>query len=170
MVSSPARNTPRQRRKRKGEAIEVFIHPGRQVIVAETSLSGGNYFWPDGQGPEALIAPPAEWWQYVLDKARDYPKPAAGAHRTVSTGRGDWKRLTHCPICGRNENTVCQVHTDGETIRCFRGNSFFPLTSNPESAQGSGDTSVISTSAGAPSPSPANLGSPLQRLRRQHRD
>ena len=28
-----------------------------------------------------------------------------------------------------------------------------PLISNPESAQGTGDTSVISTSAGAPSPS-----------------
>ena len=158
---------------RKGEAIEVFIHPGRQVIVAgKHPSSGGNYFWPDGQGPEALIAPPAEWWQYVLEKARDYPKPAAGAHRTVSTGRDDWRTLQRCPICGRDSNVVCQIHTDGDTIRCFKGSTFCPPELNPGERTGDwrykrdqhvgwGTFAIFHR---------CRLGSPLQQLRRLHRD
>ena len=157
----------------KGEAIEVFIHPGRQVIVAgKHPSSGGNYFWPDGRGPEALIAPPAEWWQYVLDKARDYPKPAERANRTVSSGRCDWRRLARCPICSRDQNTVCQIHTDERTIRCFRGSTYCPPDLQPEERTGDwrykrdqhvgwGTFAIFHR---------ADLGSPLQRLRRQHRD
>ncbi|ABB34694.1 conserved hypothetical protein [Synechococcus sp. CC9605] len=66
----------------KGEAEEVFCHPGRQVIVAgEHPSSGGHYFWPVGFGPEALCAPPEEWWSHVLELSRDYPRPAAGANK-----------------------------------------------------------------------------------------
>ena len=116
----------------KGELIEVFLHPGRQVIVAgDHPSSGGVYFWPDDQGPERLVPPPELWWSYVLKQARDYPYPAAGAHRTVATGRscrGDWRRLHTCPVCGRgpNDNPACSIHRDGETLRCFIGSTFSP--------------------------------------------
>jgi hypothetical protein len=118
----------------KGEAEEIFCHPGRQVIVAGAHpASGGHYFWPNGSGPEALSAPPAEWWGHVLTLARDYPHPAAGADKTVSTSRfasGDWQRLEHCPICGRgpDDNPLCQIHSDSQTLRCFLGQTFSPPT------------------------------------------
>ena len=124
----------------KGEAEEVFCHPGRQVIVAgEHPSSGGHYFWPIGFGPEALSAPPEEWWAHVLELSRDYPRPAAGANKTVSTNRfasRDWQRIEHCPICGRgpDDNPLCQIHSDGQTLRCFLGQTFSPPT-NLESGE-----------------------------------
>ena len=157
----------------KGEAVERFaLHTGRQVVVIGNHYSGGNYCWPQEQGPEALAPLPSQWFDYIVEQERDYPKPAAGAHRTVSTGRGDWKRLAQCPICGRNENTVCQVHTDGETIRCFKGSTFCPPVLLPGERTGEwrykrdqhvgwGTFAIFHRD---------NLGSPLQRLRRQHRD
>ena len=119
---------------RQGEAEEIFCHPGRQVIVAGAHpSSGGHYFWPVGFGPEALSAPPEEWWDHVLKLSRDYPHPAAGANKTVSTSRfasRDWQRIEHCPICGRgpDDNPLCQLHRDGETLRCFLGQTFSPPT------------------------------------------
>jgi len=117
----------------KGEAIEVFLHPARQVIVAgDHPSSGGVYLWPEGQGPERLVPPPDLWWSYVIEKSRDYPKPAAGAHRTVSSVRtansGDWSRLHTCPVCGRGpkNNPACSIHRDGQTLRCFLGSTFSP--------------------------------------------
>jgi hypothetical protein len=118
----------------KGEAEEVFCHPGRQIIVAGAHpASGGFYFWPVGYGPEALSEPPAEWWNHVLELGRDYPRPAAGANKTVSTSRfasRDWQRIEHCPVCGRgpDDNPLCQLHRDGETLRCFLGQTFSPPT------------------------------------------
>lgn len=118
----------------KGEAEEIFCHPGRQVIVAGAHpVSGGHYFWPVGFGPEALSAPPENWWNHVLEVSRDYPRPAAGANKTVSTNRffsRDWQRIEHCPICDRgpDDNPICQLHRDGETLRCFLGQTFSPPT------------------------------------------
>lgn len=111
----------------KGEAVEVFASPLRQVIVSGSHpSSGGAYRWPEGQGPEALAEPPAAWWAFVLEMARDFPKPAARANRTVTTSRGDWRRISNCPICQRDQSPVCQLHADGETLRCFRGSTFSP--------------------------------------------
>ena len=157
----------------KGEAVERFgLHKGRQVVGIGLHYSGGNYCWPDGQGPEALAPLPSQWCDYIVEQERDYPKPAAGAHRTVSTVRGDWRRLAHCPVCGRNSNTVCQIHTDGETLRCFKGSTFCPPHLQPGERTGDwrykrdqhvgwGTFAIFHK---------ADLGSPLQRLRRQHRD
>ena len=111
----------------KGEGVDQFaLHNGSQMVVVGRHYSGGNYCWPDGQGPEALAPLPSQWFDYFVEQARDYPKPAAGANRTVSTGRGDWHRLEDCPICHRTSNVVCQLHSDGRTLRCFQGSTFAP--------------------------------------------
>ena len=111
----------------KGEGVDQFaLHNGCQMVVVGRHYSGGNYCWPDGQGPEALAPLPSQWFDYFVEEARDYPKPAAGANRTVSTGRGDWHRLDDCPVCHRTSNVVCQLHSDGRTLRCYRGSSYGP--------------------------------------------
>lgn len=53
--------------------------------------------------------------------------------KTVSASRfssRDWQRIEHCPICGRgpDDNPLCQLHRDGETLRCFLGQTFSPPT------------------------------------------
>ena len=64
----------------KGEAVERFaLHKGRQVVVIGRHYSGGNYCWPDDQGPEALAPLPSQWCDYIVEQERTYPKPAAGA-------------------------------------------------------------------------------------------
>jgi len=51
----------------KAEAVEVFHHTGKQVVVlGEHVVSGGNYGWPAGHGPEALAPIPPNWWALVL--------------------------------------------------------------------------------------------------------
>ena len=111
-------------------------------------------------------------WRPTPEQLRLLPTEISGKDHTRPAVRGDWRRLAHCPICGRNENTVCQVHTDGETIRCFRGSTFFPPDLQPGERTGDwqykrdqhvgwGTFAIFHR---------ANLGSPLQRLRREHRD
>jgi hypothetical protein len=52
----------------KAEAVELFHHTGRQVILlGQHPTSGGHYFWPDGLGPEALAPIPEEWWALALE-------------------------------------------------------------------------------------------------------
>ena len=121
----------------KGEGVDQFaLHNGSQMVVVGRHYSGGNYCWPDGQGPEALAPLPSQWIDYFVEEARDYPKPAAGANRTVSTGRGDWRRLAHCPICKRDSNPICQIHTDEQTLRCFKGSTFCPPDLQPGEREG----------------------------------
>jgi hypothetical protein len=111
---------------RKGEAEEIFIHPGRQVIIhGEHWESGGQYYWPPGLGPEALAPPPENWWQAVIEKASSQ-KPNYNHQGTRKSLGTDWTRLEQCPICGRDERTVCQQHQDGNTLRCFVGSTFRP--------------------------------------------
>ena len=156
-----------------GEQLEQFFSPRRQVIVlGKHWSSGGHYYWPVSSGPEALSAPPDFWWNTVLQLAIDNRHTSVPKHRTVNTVRCNWRRLAHCPICGRDTNVVCQIHTDGETIRCFRGSTFCPPELTPGECTGEwrykrdqhvgwGTFAIFHR---------ANLGSPLQRLRRQHRD
>ena len=62
----------------------MFFDGGRQVIVlGEHPSSRGHYYWPAGMGPEALSAPPEQWWSHALQiAARGSPaaaSPAQGA-------------------------------------------------------------------------------------------
>ena len=110
-----------------GEQLEHFFSPARQVIVAGRHWkSGGHYFWPDSNGPEQLSAPPQWWWLRTLEEYQLQNKPRARSASTTS--RGEWLRLGECPICGRghNDNPICQLHVDGQTLRCFRGGTFAP--------------------------------------------
>ena len=116
----------------KGEAEEIFCHPGRQVIVAgEHPKSGGYYFWPDGCGPEALAPPPADWWQRVVDVSQQSARNSIRYDRKKDVfGSDGWERIPECPICGRgpDDNPLCQLHRDGKTLRCFLGQTFSPPT------------------------------------------
>ena len=112
----------------KGEALEVFCHPGRQVIVlGEHVSSGGQYYWPEGRGPEQLAPPPKAWWDYVLELAADNPREAKQGNARSGAA---WVRLDECPICGRgpHDNPVCQITGDGQVLRCFVGSTFHPPT------------------------------------------
>lgn len=114
----------------KGEAEEIFCHPGRQVIVAgEHPKSGGYYFWPEGCGPEALAPPPEDWWQRVVDVSHQAQRHLLREDRKNDAfSNDDWQRIPSCPICGRgpDDNPLCQLHSDGKTLRCFLGQTFSP--------------------------------------------
>jgi hypothetical protein len=112
----------------KGEALEVFFHGGRQVIVlGEHPSSGGAYFWPEGLGPEALSAPSPAWWTHALLIAKNCQD--RGAMRQRSTGkRHRGRRLDPCPICGRHSGPGgsglwCEQTIDG-LILCMPGSTF----------------------------------------------
>jgi hypothetical protein len=124
---------------KKAEALEVFCHPGRQVIVlGEHPSSGGHYYWREGHGPEALVAPPKSWWDYVLEVSADYPKQSKAKD---SESSGAWIRLSECPVCcrGPNDNPICQLSGDGKVLRCFVGSTFHPPT-GLKPGQYAGDT------------------------------
>lgn len=109
---------------KKGEAVELFCHSGRQVLVlGEHRESGGNYFWPEGMGPEALAPPPDEWWEIIKEIAANKGQTASKTRKKHQAG--DWERLGECPMCGRSGGP-CSIHRDGKTLRCFHGNTFHP--------------------------------------------
>jgi hypothetical protein len=112
----------------KGEALEVFFAGGRQVIVlGEHPSSGGHYFWPEGLGPEALAAPPADWWAHALQIAQGCQQRIAGGNRRSLTRNGH-RHLDPCPICGRRSgpdgsDLWCEETTEG-LILCMPGSTF----------------------------------------------
>jgi len=112
-----------------GEALEIFFHGGRQVIVlGEHPSSGGFYFWPTepNLGPEVLSPAPDAWLNHAIDIAKQYqdrPKPSSKSSSTRTAIR----RLDPCSICGRNSrggNSLwCGQATDG-LIFCMPGSTF----------------------------------------------
>ncbi len=107
------------------EALEFFFSPGRQVIVAgKHFVSGGQYKWSPGNGPEALIAPPQALWERVIAQVIEHQEKVS-IKRSSSNGK-DWRRLEACPVCDRSEHQICQIHRDAKTLRCFVGNSYAP--------------------------------------------
>lgn len=120
----------------KGEAVEVFHHPGRQVLLIGHHVpSSGHYVWPDGMGPEALAPIPPAWWTLALAIARGelglQPKRPANTIKATSKGSDgrQWRALTDCPICGRDKGYCAESRTDG-AIRCFHGSTFSPEISH----------------------------------------
>jgi len=113
---------------RKGEALEVFFHGGRQVIVlGQHPSSGGLYFWPEGMGPEALEPPPTTWWAHALEIAQQHHHNKATGSKPSSTRNGT-RRLNPCPICGRHNgaggSALWCEQTDRGLILCMPGSTF----------------------------------------------
>ena len=111
----------------KGEALEVFFDGGRQVIViGEHPSSDGNYYWPDGMGPEALSAPPDAWWNHAIDIAKKCHHNKTNGTKPASTRTGT-RRLDPCPCCGRNSSggngLWCEQTSEG-LILCMPGSTF----------------------------------------------
>jgi predicted P-loop ATPase len=116
---------------KKGEALELFHSTGKQVVVlGEHRASGGDYFWPEGQGPEALAPIPDAWWTLALKIARGEIEgihtPAAATPKT-SSQRGEWEPANPCPICGRNTTSWCTTRIENGSINCRHGSTFSPL-------------------------------------------
>ena len=112
----------------KGEALEVFFYGGRQVILlGQHPSSGGNYFWPDGLGPEALAAPPQDWFEHAITIANNQLHRIRTGSK-ASKSRNGTTRLDPCPICGRHSGPNgsalwCEETTDG-LILCMPGSTF----------------------------------------------
>ena len=111
----------------KAEALEVFFSGGRQVIViGEHPSSDGNYYWPDGMGPEALSAPPDAWWNHAIDIAKKCHHNKTTGTKPASTRTGT-RRLDPCPCCGRNSSggngLWCEQTSEG-LILCMPGSTF----------------------------------------------
>ena len=112
----------------KGEALEVFFAGGRQVILlGHHPATGGNYFWPDGLGPEALSAPPQDWFDHAITIATETAN-RVGSGSSRSPNRSRSRRLDPCPICGRHSGhggseLWCEETTAG-LILCMPGSTF----------------------------------------------
>jgi hypothetical protein len=120
----PPIKAPDGRILRKGEGIEVYFGAGQIVLLGLHPESGGQYGWR--WGPQDLAEIPPEWWGLVLELTDDAPRLQDGNPSRSATGSADWRRLQRCPICGRNKAPVCQRHRDGDTLRCFHGDTFHP--------------------------------------------
>jgi len=109
------------------EAAEFFMAHNRQIIFyGKHWKSGGDYYSPPHKDFGDIREPTTKEWKVVIDELskREEKLPRASSR---SLGR-DWNTLSFCPICGRseNDNPVCQLHRDGNTIRCFEGITYHP--------------------------------------------
>tara|TARA_Y100001933_G_scaffold164074_1_gene162346 strand:+ start:714 stop:1637 length:924 start_codon:yes stop_codon:yes gene_type:complete len=116
----------------KGEGLEFFFG-GKQGIVWGHHPEGGRYFWPDGFGPEALSAPPDQWWQFAVEQSRRIgaPRCESGGMRYPRGERG--RRLDPCPICGRCSGNGSELWCEakGELLFCMPGSTYSAVMSHP---------------------------------------
>jgi putative DNA primase/helicase len=137
----------------KGEAVEVFHNPGRQVVIlGEHVLSGGSYLWPDGHGPEAYAPIPPAWWEMAMAIVRGdlgigpegrgttTPATTTTTTRASRSSSAEWAPTgtpaDPCPICGRNTTGYCSRNKISHTIRCFHGITFSPEISHGNRLRG----------------------------------
>ena len=116
----------------KGEALEFFFG-GKQGISCGQHPDGGQYIWPDGLGPEALSAPPEQWWQFAVEQSRSIgaSRCDSGVTRYPRGERG--RRLDPCPICGRVSGSGSELWCEekGELLFCMNGSTFSAEMSHP---------------------------------------
>ena len=113
----------------KGEAIEIFYTPRRQVIAAGRHPSGENYIWLDGCGPDALAAPDARWWAFIKEchsRAQQPPQRRPTPDRRPTLGAT--RRANPCPVCGRHSgpggsSLWCEYSKSG-LLFCMPGSTF----------------------------------------------
>ena len=103
------------------EQLEFFFHGGCQVVVLGEHPSRGRYFSPRGFEVDALTYPPDDWFKLILEASKGEQQVKRG-----KPSNKDWNRLDLCPICGREENRICSIHKDGNTLKCFHGGRKFP--------------------------------------------
>jgi hypothetical protein len=129
-IAKKTTKPPTGRGTKDGENVATYYGEGQVVILGQHTSSGGHYFWPDGHGPEALAEITPEWWALVLEISDSQPTPKASSNNATSNGN-NWRRLNHCPICGRDERLICSQSRDRLMIRCFHGGTFSPPELEP---------------------------------------
>ena len=108
------------------DAVEFFLTHQRQCIIAGKHFkSGGEYYSAESFGIDKLRKPTDKEWQIILEEVYKHQEKNVNPTGARSLGK-DWIRLASCPICGRNSHSICSIHKDEQTIRCFHGNSFSP--------------------------------------------
>tara|TARA_Y100000589_G_scaffold153652_1_gene146351 strand:+ start:679 stop:1557 length:879 start_codon:yes stop_codon:yes gene_type:complete len=103
------------------EQLEIFFYGGRQVIILGEHPSGGQYFSPRGFDIDAVTAPPDDWMELIIEASK-----GEQAVRRGTSNSKDWTRLDFCPVCKREQNPICNIHKDGNTLRCFHGGTHYP--------------------------------------------
>ena len=107
------------------EAAEFFMAHNRQIIFyGRHWKSGGDYYSPPHRDFNDVRPPTSAEWNIVLEEL--YKRQEKLPMTPSRTFGKDWFTLTECPICGRNQHNVCQMHRDEKTIRCFEGVTYHP--------------------------------------------
>jgi hypothetical protein len=115
-----------------GENVAYYYGAGQVVALGQHLESGGNYFWPDGHGPGDVAEIPPNWWRMAWEVSeRGASKGKGKASSTPGTVKGGWRRLRHCPICGRDERPICAQSQDGRFLACYHGGTFSPPEMRP---------------------------------------
>ena len=107
------------------EAAEFFMAHNRQIIFyGKHWKSGGDYYSPPHRDFGDIREPTSAEWNVCLEELY---KRQEKLPETYSRSHGkDWFTLDFCPICGRDQHNVCQMHRDEKTIRCFEGVTYHP--------------------------------------------
>ena len=107
------------------EAVEFFMAHNRQIIFYGRHFkSGGDYISYPNRDFKDVRPPTDKEWKVCLEEIYKHQEKLP---RTISRSHGrDWFTLDICPICGRDQHNICQMHRDGETIRCFEGVTYRP--------------------------------------------
>ncbi len=111
---------------KSNDAVEFFLSHQRQCIIHGLHWkSGGKYLSYENSGVDKLRKPTEKEWEIILEEVYKHQEKNTNPTGARSLGK-DWNRLRVCPICGRNSHSICSIHKDDQTIRCFHGNSFSP--------------------------------------------
>ena len=111
---------------KSNDAVEFFLSHQRQCIIhGKHFKSGGEYYSYENSGVDRLRKPTDKEWEIILEEVYEHQEKEIVPTGTRSLGK-DWNRLPICPICSRNSHSICSIHKDEQTIRCFHGNSFAP--------------------------------------------